>query len=142
MKTWLRAIAAALALLAPIEAIAQTVATPTAVESGRVICSTAPCQVYGGQVNNTNAASRWVMIFDAAAVPADGSVTGCLNASATRPCVLKWYQIGANSTIGISEFFINQPLPLKVGLSIACSTTGPFTKTATADCTFSFEVQQ
>lgn len=123
---------------------AQTAATTTAVESSHVFC-TGVCQIYGGSVNNTNALARWVMLFDSATVPTAGgaAVTGCANAAAARPCVLKWYQIGPNSTIGISDFLMFQSasrIPVKAGFVAVCSSTGPFTNTAAADCTFSFEV--
>jgi hypothetical protein len=133
-----------LVLAACLPASAQTIATTTAVETSHIVCSTVPCEVFGGQVNNTNAAARWVMLLDAAAVPTAGgaAVVGCANAAAARPCVLKWYQIGANSTIGLAAFFIGQPLPFKSGFVAICSSTGPFTYTAASDCAFSFEVQQ
>lgn len=130
-----------LAALAP--AMAQTVATATAVESSHIICA-APCQIYGGQINNTNASARWVLLFDAVTAPADGAITGCATAASARPCVLKWYQIGASSTIGVADFLMlngADRLPTKTGLVAVCSSTGPFTKTAAADCTFSFEMQ-
>lgn len=130
-------------LLMPQTALAQTVASPgPSAESGRVICASAPCQTYGGQVNNTSAASLWVMMFDASSVPANGTVTGCLNGAASRPCILKWYQMGANSTIGISELYTTQPYPVLAGLSLVCSSTGPFTLTATSTCVFSWEAQK
>jgi hypothetical protein len=134
----------ALILLASTAVQAQTFATTTAVESSNVFC-TASCQIYGGSINNTNAASRWVMLFDAVTPPTGGgaAITGCTNAAATRPCVLKWYQIGANSSLGISDFLMFQSasrIPTKTGFVAACSSTGPFTLTYAVDCTFSFEV--
>lgn len=125
-------------------ALAQTMVTTSAVESSHVFC-TSTCQIYGGSVNNTNAATRWVMLFDSATVPTAGGavVTGCTTATTARPCVLKWYQIGANSTIGIADFLMFQSasrLTVKAGFVAVCSSTGPFTNTAAADCTFSFEV--
>jgi hypothetical protein len=123
---------------------AQTQTTTSAAEGNHVFC-TKPCQIYGGQVNNTNAASRWVMVFDAVVDPGNGAATGCTIATTTRPCILKWYQIGANSTIGISQFFSFQGasrIPVKSGFVVVCSSTGPFTVTETSDCIFSFEVTQ
>jgi hypothetical protein len=122
---------------------AQTQTTSTAVEGSHIFC-TKPCQLYGGQVNNTNAASRWIMLFDATTDPGDGAVVGCTLATTARPCVMKWYQTGSNATIGVANFFMvqsNSRLPLKSGLVAVCSSTGPFVKTETADCVFSFEVQ-
>lgn len=121
---------------------AQTQTTTSATEGNHVFC-TKPCQIYGGQVNNNNAASRWIMIFDATTDPGNGAQTGCTTATATRPCILKWYQIGANSTIGISQFFSFQGasrIPVKSGFVAVCSSTGPFTVTEASDCVFSFEV--
>ncbi len=135
------AIAALLSLL-PFAAQAQTQATTTAAEGSHVFC-TSPCSIYGGQVNNTNAASRWIMLFDATTVPGDGAVTGCTVASTARPCILKWYQLPANSTVGIGDFYMNggaSHLPVGTGFVAVCSSTGPFTKTVTSDCVFSFEV--
>ncbi len=135
---------AALIGVFPPAARAQTQASATAVESSHVFCAT-PCEIYGGSVNNTNAAFRWLMLFDAIVAPTGGgaAVTGCLTASATRPCVLKWYQVGANSTVGVSDFLMYQAasrIPVATGFVAACSSTGPFTLTYAADCTFSFEV--
>lgn len=126
-------------------ASAQTQSTQSAVESSHIFC-TSSCQIYGGSINNTNAASRWVFLFDSATVPPAGgaAVTGCLTAAANlRPCWLKAYQIGANSTLGISDFLMfqsNSRIPFSQGFVAVCSSTGPFTNTAAADCTFSFEV--
>src|SRR5271166_433613 len=55
------------------------------------ICLTRAGNLFGFQANNTNASSRWILVFDLTAVPTNGSVTP-----------KKWYQIGANSTIGVS----------------------------------------
>jgi hypothetical protein len=132
-----------LLLLLPSVASAQTKATTSAVEASHIFC-TVPCQLYGGQINNTNAASRWILLFDGTVDPGDGAVTGCTTVSTARPCIMKWYQIAANSTIGLADFFMFQSasrLPFKSGLVAVCSSTGPFTKTETADCVFSFEVQ-
>lgn len=121
---------------------AQTQVTTSAVEASHIFCAST-CNIYGGQINNTNAASRWIMLFDSSTVPADGAVTGCTTAVTARPCILKWYQIGASSTLGVADFLMFQSasrIPVKQGFVAVCSSTGPFTKTATADCTFSFEV--
>lgn len=132
-----------LGLLFAYQAVAQTQTTASAVEASHVFC-TRPCQIYGGQINNTNAASRWIMLFDATTDPGDGAVTGCATAVTARPCIVKWYQIGANSTVGVADFFMLNAasrIPVKSGLVAVCSSTGPFTKTETSDCAFSFEVQ-
>ncbi len=140
---WGPIIIAILAFLGCSQAYAQTQTTASAVEASHIFC-TKPCQIYGGQINNTNAASRWVMIFDATTDPGDGAVTGCTTAATVRPCIMKWYQIAATASLGVSDIFMfnsSSRLPVKNGFVIVCSSTGPFTKTETADCTFSFEVQ-
>jgi hypothetical protein len=96
---------------------------------------------FGFQANNTSASSIWVMVFDASVAPTGGgaAVTGCTNSAATRPCVLKWYYVGANSTLGVS--WTSGPFPqVQTGLVVACSSTGPFTLTYSVNCTFSAEV--
>ena len=123
---------------------AQTQTTASAVESSHVFCASS-CNIYGGQINNTNAASRWVMLFDATTAPTGGgaAITGCTNAAASRPCVLKWYQIGAISSLGVTDFLMfngASRIPTKTGFVAVCSSTGPFTLTYAVDCTFSFEV--
>jgi hypothetical protein len=77
---------------------------------------------------NSGAVSVWVMLFNAVAAPGDGAVTP-----------VKWYQLPAASTLGVS--FTPVALQFTTGITAVCSTTGPFTKTATATCTFSGEVQ-
>lgn len=132
----------ALLLLGLSPALAQTQTTTSAAEGSHIFC-TASCNVYGGQINNTNASARWIMLFDSATVPSDGAVTGCTTASTTRPCILKWYFMAGQSTLGVSQFFTfngASRLPVSKGLTAVCSSTGPFTKTITSDCVFSFEV--
>lgn len=111
--------------------------TMTAVENGHVM-KAKPGTVSGFQVNNNNASSRWVMLINAIAVPSDGALTGCTVAQ-TSGCVAKWYQIGGSNTIGVS-WSPGPPLQLNVGVVLVCSSTGPFTLTKAADCTFSGEI--
>jgi hypothetical protein len=115
-------------------------ASATAVESSHVFDSSGPSTAIDFQVNNTSGSSLWVMLFDAATPPTGGGavVTGCTNAAATRPCVAKWYQIGANSTIGVT-WAPGPFLKLQTGQVVVCSSTGPFTLTYSANCTFSGE---
>lgn len=115
-------------------------ATSSAIESSHVFKGSGPSTAVDFQVNNTSASSLWVMLFDAATPPtgAGASVTGCTNAVASRPCVAKWYQIGANSTIGVT--WSSGPfVTLQTGQVVVCSSTGPFTLTYSANCTFSGE---
>lgn len=120
--------------------VIQPQATASAVESSHVFKTSGPSTAVDFQVNNTSASVVWVMLFDAAVAPTGGgaAVTGCTNAAAARPCVAKWYQLGANSTIGVTW----SPGPfvwLLTGQVVACSSTGPFTLTYSVNCTFSGE---
>lgn len=111
----------------------------SAVESSHVM-KASPGTVTGFQVNNTNAAARWVFLLNATSAPSNGALVGCANAApSTPPCVAKFYQIGATSTIGVS-WSPGPPLFLDAGIVLMCSSTGPFTLTAAADCTFSGEI--
>ena len=118
----------------------QPQASASAVESSHVFKTTGPATAVDFQVNNTSGSTLWVMVFDAATAPTGGgaAVTGCTNAAAARPCVAKWYQIGANSTIGVT-WSAGPFVQLQTGMVVACSSTGPFTLTYSANCTFSGE---
>jgi len=114
--------------------------TASAVESSHVFKNNGPSTAVDFQVNNTSASTLWVMLFDAVTPPtgAGAAVTGCANAASARPCVAKWYQIGANSTIGVT--WASGPyLQLQSGQVLACSSTGPFTLTYSTNCVFSGE---
>jgi hypothetical protein len=118
----------------------QPQATSTAVESNHVFKASGPSAAVDFQVNNTSGSALWVMLIDGAVAPtgAGAAIAGCATAATVRPCVAKWYQIGANSTIGVSW----SPGPyvwLQTGQVVACSSTGPFTLTYSANCTFSGE---
>jgi hypothetical protein len=118
----------------------QPQATASAIEGSHVFKATGPVTLVDFQVNNTSGSTVWVMVFDAAAAPtgAGAAVTGCTTAAAARPCVAKWYQLVTNATINVS--WAPGPFPqLQTGLVIACSSTGPFTLTYSANCTFSAE---
>lgn len=67
------------------------------------------------------------MVFDATSAPADGAVTP-----------IRLYQAAINTTVNVS--FTN-PLRFVTGMTIVCSSTGPFTKTVTNTCTFSGDIQ-
>jgi len=118
----------------------QPQATASAVESSHVFRASGPSTAVDFQVNNSSTSSLWVMLFDAAVAPtgAGAAVTGCTTISSARPCVAKWYQIGANSTIGVS-WSPGPFLQLQTGQVVVCSSTGPFTLTYSANCTFSAE---
>ena len=118
----------------------QPLATASAVESSHVFKATGPSTAIDFQVNNTTSSALWVMLFDATTPPpgAGAAVTGCTTVASSRPCVAKWYQIGSGSTMGVS--WAGGPLlHLQTGQVVVCSSTGPFTLTYSANCTFSGE---
>lgn len=100
----------------------------TALESSHVLLNKAGT-LFGFQVNFSTCASYpcWVMLFDAASLPANGAVTP-----------VKWYQVSQNTTV--SDEFI-PPLAMATGITVGCSTTGPFTLTATVQCAISGQVK-
>ena len=112
----------------------------SAAEASHVFKATGPVTLTDFSVANTSASAIWVFVFDATAAPSNGTVTGCVNAGSTRPCVSKWYQIAANASLNVT--WNSGPFPqLQSGLVIECSTTGPFTLTAaTTTCAMSAEV--
>jgi nucleoside phosphorylase len=81
--------------------------------------------LYSFQANSTSVGG-YVMLFNATSAPADGAVTP-----------IKVWQIGAQTTLGIG---CNPPLAFSIGIVLVFSTTGPFTKTASATAYFSGEV--
>ena len=107
-------------------AIVTPVASSTSLASSAVLKSSAGA-FFGVQVNTTSSA-EWVMVFAASALPANGAVTPVL-----------WWQVPPGTTLSVSE---NPGLSLTSGIVVACSTTGPFTLTASALCTFGGGVVQ
>ena len=68
------------------------------------------------------------MLFNLTALPANGAVTP-----------VAWWQVPAGSTLSVSEA---PALTMSTGITVGCSTTGPFTLTASALCTFGAGVVQ
>lgn len=99
----------------------------TALESSRIFKASS-CLLFDFQVNTTTSPG-WVLVFNSATVPADGPVTPA-----------KAYQLPANSTLGAS-WAPAPPLLLGTGCTIVFSTTGPYTKAASATAMFSAEWQ-
>lgn len=95
----------------------------SALASSSVLCAAA-CNAYGFQVNTTTAA-EWVMAFNATSAPADGAVTPA-----------RWWQVPANGTLTVDMTEGGVPIRYGTGWTLVCSSTGPFTKTASALCTF------
>lgn len=106
---------------------------PTAVASvvstalgSSLVLSAAACSLFGFQVNTTSVGG-WVLLFDATAAPADGAVTP-----------RKFWQVPPNTTV---EYTFTPQLQMVTGAVLVFSTTGPFTKTASATAAFSGEVR-
>jgi hypothetical protein len=117
----------------------QPQATSTATEGSHVFKASGPVTLVDFNVNN-GAGAAWVMVVDAATAPtgSGAAIAGCTNAATPRPCVVKWYQVAANTTVNAS--WIPGPFPqMQTGLVILCSSTGPFTVTYATTCTFSAE---
>lgn len=91
-----------------------------------IILKAAPGQLFGFQ--STYEQSGYVMMFDAIAAPADGSVT---------PRKVWQVNLSASGTLEVS---FSPSLALTAGAVLVFSTTGPFTKTAAAAAQFSGEV--
>lgn len=101
----------------------------TALENGRVLKASAGylSSIYAYTQSTSD---RWVLIFDSASVPADGAVTP------------KYYwKAKTDGSSGWLWWEWNMPAQMASGVSVSCSSTGPFTKTAVADCAFSAQVQ-
>lgn len=122
-------------LLMPAIAFGQTVWGPipavksSSAETSHVIKSTcdsvAGCRLVDFSVTS-GAASGFVLVLDATADPGNGSVAP-----------VKCFQMGANSTIGVS--WAANPLKLTNGVVLVFSTTGCFTETQSATAYFSAE---
>lgn len=98
-----------------------------AAESGHIL-KAGPGNLYSLAVT-TGAAAGYVMTFDALTVPGDGSV-------APVDC----WQVTANNTIS-GSWIPGPPHKFATGIVTAFSTTGCFTKTASATAFFSGYVQ-
>lgn len=96
---------------------ALTAVPSTAVETGHVIKASAG-NLYGFEVTS-GASAGFIMVFNSTTVPADGAVTP-----------VKCYVIAANATVAVQ--FSPTPLRLSTGVTLVFSTTGCFTKTASA----------
>lgn len=96
----------------------------TAVEASHVLKASAG-SLYGMSIT-TSTVAGYVLLIDATTAPADGAVTPA-----------KCYQIPSGSTIGI----LFEPLAFTTGIVTVFSTTGCFTKTASATAYFSGEVK-
>ena len=102
------------------------VAASSSLESNHILKASGG-NFFGVQVNTTSA-SEWVMLFNATTLPSNGAVTP-----------VAWWQVNASSTLSVSE---TPGLTFGTGVVIGCSTTGPFTLTASALCTFGAGIVQ
>lgn len=94
----------------------------TAVESSHILKASAG-NFYGACVT-TGATAGFMMVFNATSAPADGAVTPT-----------EWIQIAANSTACLS-YGSGPPNAYATGITLVYSSTGPFTKTASATAAF------
>lgn len=123
MKRFLATLALFFALAVP---AAATEFNSSVAEGSRVVCSSA-CNLYGVSAT-TGATAGYVLIFDATAAPADGTVT-------PKFC----YSVPATSTVGASWNGI--PAQFATGLTVVFSSTGCYSKTVSATAFFSVQVK-
>lgn len=124
-----RILIAAMALCLPAAAQAQSVSktrAAPAVTSGIVL--KAGTAVLAGMNVTTGAAAGYVLVFDAAAAPADGAVTP-----------IRCLPVAANTGVDIN--FRGSPLKFDVGAVVVFSTTGCYTKTASATAFIAGDIQ-
>lgn len=102
----------------------------TVAESNHVLKSGAG-NLYSLTVSITTV-SGYVLVFDATSAPADGAVAP-----------IWWFPVVSNGTFGgMSNFWSpGPPLSFLTGCTAVFSSTGPFTKTASATAAFSAQVQ-
>lgn len=118
-------VGAAAVVAAPVTAAAAAI-TPvvtSAVASSLVLKASAG-NFYGANVT-AGASAGYVMLFNAAAAPADGAVTP-----------IKTWALAANATLDVRY---NVPIRCGTGITLVFSTTGPFTQTLSATAFISGE---
>jgi hypothetical protein len=79
------------------------------------------------------ASAGFVMVLDAASLPANGAVASCTNAAAARPCVMWCAPVAAN---GMIDRQWTSPMSFTTGVLAAYSTTGCASLTASATAQF------
>ena len=119
------AVALCLLMAAQAQSVSKTRAAP-AVTSG-IVLKTGTAVLAGMNVT-TGAAAGYVLVFDAAAVPADGAVTP-----------LRCLPVAANTGVDIN--FRGSPLKFDTGAVVVFSTTGCYTKTASATAFIAGDIQ-
>ena len=93
------------------------------------VLKAAPGNLYS-LTTTIGATSGWVLVFNATSAPSDGTVTPTW-----------WFPIITNATFGGYAMSWSKPLYHSAGITACFSTTGPFTKTASATAQFSAGVQ-
>jgi hypothetical protein len=96
-----------------------------AAESSHVF-ATASANLYSAQLT-TGGSAGYLMVFNATTAPADGAVTPAL-------CLYA----AANTSLPLNFAF---PVPFSTGITFVFSTTGCFTKTASATAFFSAQTR-
>ncbi|MFA5898356.1 MAG: hypothetical protein WC829_04505 [Hyphomicrobium sp.] len=106
--------------------VSSTPVTPvsTPIAAGTLTLQTDPCTFYGANIT-TVATAGYLMLFDAIAAPADGTVTP-----------VKVWIVAANSTL---EVGYTTGLAMAIGATLVFSSTGPFSKTVSASVFMSGE---
>ncbi len=106
---------------------AGTTLTATSAVASALVAKASAGNLYGINVVS-GASAGFVMVFNATAAPADGAVTP-----------LKCMPLAANT--GIDMNFRDQPSYFSTGITVVFSTTGCFTKTASATAFISADVK-
>jgi len=132
MKTMLTIIFLFALLIAPANAQSSNLGNPiisqqTAVAASSLVGKTIQGNLYGFSATS-GASAGYVLIFDAAAAPSDGTVT-------PKFC----YNLPANSTTGAS--WLSYPVPFQNGLVIEFSSTGCYSATASATAFITAQVR-
>ncbi len=115
------------ALLAVLPPASVTPVVSSAAESGHVLKGSAGA-LYSIDCT-LGAVSGYLMVFNATSAPADGAVTP-----------IKCWPVASDGTSGSFQRTFTPPIACSVGITVVFSTTGPFTKTASATAMFSGEV--
>ncbi len=75
------------------------------------------------------ASAGFVLVLDAASLPANGALSSCAGAATARPCLMWCAPVAAN---GIVDRQWNSPMSFTTGVLVAFSTTGCASLTASA----------
>jgi hypothetical protein len=121
----------------------------TAEENGHLIRNQQGVLIDFEANNWSTSAGITLMVLDATAIPSNGTLAACTSTNGTanaNPCILKWYGVPAATSAGqpgtVNATWAPGPfLHYQAGLVFVCSTTGPFTLTLAANCTFSVDTE-